>query len=763
MTSRRHFPATGCPLWSVLLVLVLHFLALASARRSTGCKSPWQTLNGSAPLVVARGGFSGLFPDSSLIAYEYALLTSVSNVILWCDVQLTKDGDGICFPYLTLDNSSDISANVKAKQSRYDVNGVPLQGYFTIDFTVKDLATVYLTQGIYNRCPNFDSTFPVMTVASVFKQITPPGFWLNIQHDAFFSQHNLSMRSFVLGASKNVIVSYISSPEVNFLQGLAKPFASTKTKLVFRFLDQDETETSTKQTYSSLLKNLTFIKTFASGILVPKSYIWPAENLYLQPHTSIVTDAHKIGLEVFAAGFANDFLFAYNYSYNPVAEYLSFIDNGDFSVDGLLSDFPITASEAIECFAHIGQNATGKATPLVISYNGASGDYPGCTDIAYTKAISDGADVIDCNVQISKDGIPFCLSSINLIDSTTVDEIYSSRTTMIPELQKNPGIFSFNLTWSEIQRLKPVISNPYQENQLYRNPNFKHAGKLESLSEFLALAQNATSPSGVLIRIEHAFYLAENLGLSVTDAVLEVLNKAGYNRKMAKKVMIQSQDRSVLAKFKGKNYELVYEVDEIIHDILMSAILEIKNFSDSVVIKKRSVYPEEGGGFMTNVTDIVRKLQSFKLLVYVELFRNEFLSPDWDFFSDPIVEINQFVVDAGVDGLVTEFPQTAVSYKKNRCLNSENRPAFTKPVPPGGLLSLMSPAEKPPAEAPAPVLTDADVSEPALPPAVKIAPSPASPTPVAFSPNTPSCALPGITLSVFLPWLGVAAAVLLLF
>lgn len=38
--------------------------------------------------------------------------------------------------------------------------------------------------------------------------------------------------------------------------------------------------------------------------------------------------------------------------------------------------------------------------PLIISHNGASGDYPDCTDLAYRKAVADGADVIDCTVQV---------------------------------------------------------------------------------------------------------------------------------------------------------------------------------------------------------------------------------------------------------------------------------------------------------------------------------------------------------------------------
>ncbi|CAL5342552.1 unnamed protein product [Camellia sinensis] len=68
------------------------------------------------------------------------------------------------------------------------------------------------------------------------------------------------------------------------------------------------------------------------------------------------------GLEVFASDFANDVPFAYNFSYNPVAEYLSFIDNGNFSVDGVLSNFPITPSAAIACFSHRGRNVSGQET-----------------------------------------------------------------------------------------------------------------------------------------------------------------------------------------------------------------------------------------------------------------------------------------------------------------------------------------------------------------------------------------------------------------
>lgn len=151
----------------------------------------------------------------------------------------------------------------------------------------------------------------------------------------------------------SAIVSYISSPEVNFLTSIAPSFRRSTTRLAFSFLGKDETEPSTNRTYGSLVTNLTFIRTFASAIVVPKSYIWPVgSDLYLQPSTSLVQDAHKAGLQVFGSDFANDVQLPYNYSYDPVQEYLNFVDNGLFAVDGVLSDNPITPSAAFGTFPH---------------------------------------------------------------------------------------------------------------------------------------------------------------------------------------------------------------------------------------------------------------------------------------------------------------------------------------------------------------------------------------------------------------------------
>lgn len=101
-------------------------------------------------------------------------------------------------------------------------------------------------------------------------------------------------------------------------------------------------------------------------------------------------------------------------------------------------------------------SCTGKLE--IISHNGASGDYPGSTDLAYQKAVDDGADVIDCSVQMTADGLPVCLNSVDLLDGTNVAQTsFRTRLIKIPEIQNTAGIFSFNLSWDDIKNLKRNI------------------------------------------------------------------------------------------------------------------------------------------------------------------------------------------------------------------------------------------------------------------------------------------------------------------
>ncbi|KAF6171256.1 hypothetical protein GIB67_036924 [Kingdonia uniflora] len=130
----------------------------------------------------------------------------------------------------------------------------------------------------------------------------------------------------------------------------------------------------------------------------------------------------------------------------PRLEYMQFMDNSEFSVDGVLTDFPPTASEVIDCFAQQDKTKPSKEKALVISHNGAIGVFAGCSDLAYQQAVNDGADIIDCSVQMTKDGIPLCLESADLMGGTTAMTTFLFRATAVPEIQQKNGIFSFDLT-----------------------------------------------------------------------------------------------------------------------------------------------------------------------------------------------------------------------------------------------------------------------------------------------------------------------------
>ncbi|KAG0480761.1 hypothetical protein HPP92_011619 [Vanilla planifolia] len=664
-----------------------------AAASSANPPPKWQTLSGSPPIVVARGGFSGVFPESSQYAYQFAMSpTTVKDVVLFCDLQLTKDSIGICKNDLRLDNSSNIASVFPKRGNTYKVNAQAVHGWFSVDFTADELfGNVTVIQDIFSRPSVFDGSMPMSTIDD-FQQLKPPGLWLNVQYYTFYTEHKLDPLEYVTLASSDIRFNYISSPEISFLKGLDLSSMQMQPKLIFVSL-------------AWMTMSRQQIRNMAA--------------------TTLVANAHGLGLEVYVYGFANDMPGSYNYSYDPVSEYLQFIDNSKFSVDGVLTDFPSTASEAIACFAHNQKNATAlTGQPLVITHNGASGVYPGCTDLAYKQAVDDGADIIDCSVQMSKDGVAFCLESTDLVGSTTAMPTFMSRISSVPEIQNNTGIFSFDLTWAEVQTLKPFLFSPYSRLGLVRNPAAKNVGRILTLPEFLAFAKGSSIP-GILINIQNAAYLASEKGFAVVDAVSSALANASFDKDTTKRVLIQSDDTSVLSAFKkNPNYERVLLITEQVGDAPKRTVDEVKQFANAVNVIRSSLMAYNGA-FLSHFTDITSKMQQANVSVYVSVLRNEFTTVAYDFFSDPVMEIASFVGGLGVDGLFTEFPATARAYLRSPCSNLDAKLPYTiLPAEPGGITSLAAPESLPPAQSPAPPLEPADVVDPPLPPLAKVAATP---------------------------------------
>ncbi|EEE56466.1 hypothetical protein OsJ_05675 [Oryza sativa Japonica Group] len=611
----------------------------------------WQTLGGQRPLVIARGGFSGLFPDSSQFSYQFAMSSSLHDVVLYCDLQLSSDGLGFCKTGLTLENSTLIAEAFPKRAKTYKVNGEEIHGWFALDFTADELyQNVTLIQDIFFRPSTFDGAMGMFTLEDLVG-LKPPHLWVNVEYALFLQEHKLSAEDYILGLPKDFSVAYISSPEIGFLKNVGAKLKKSNTKLIFRFLREDVAEHTTKKTYGEILKDLKSVKAFASGILVPKEYIWPlGKDQYLRLPTSLVKDAHALGLEVFASGFANDVSMSYNYSFDPSAEYLQYIGNANFSVDGVITDFPPTASGAVACLANTKGNPLPPpggdgGRPLIITHNGASGVYPGSTDLAYQQAVKDGADIIDCAVRMSKDGVAFCQPSADLSTSTTASTSFMTKISTVSEIQNKSGIFSFDLTWSEIQTLKPDLLGPYTQAGLKRNPAAKNAGKFVTLPEFLDLAK-ATNVSGIMVEMEHASFLAKR-GLGLVDAVSGALANASYDKEGGHlpELMVVSDDTSVLAAFKKfPAFRRVLMVDETISDASAPSVEEIKQFATAVTVGRGSI------------------AQAANLTVYVGVLRNEFMNLGFDYWADPIIEIATYAFHVMADGLITEYPATAATY-----------------------------------------------------------------------------------------------------
>ncbi|KAH9608084.1 hypothetical protein KSS87_016525 [Heliosperma pusillum] len=686
--------------------------------------SPWLTLTGQRPVAIARGGFSGLFPESSRLAYEFVPSFSLPDTIYFCDLQLTRDGVGFCQTELKLENSTNIAVVFPQGHKTYNVNGKDVHGWFALDYLADELLpNVTLSQNVLARPFAFDG-LPILMVEDILELTKPPPrVWLNVQYDLFYHQHKISPALY-LEDLRFAGLSYISSPEINFLKSIVAKAGKARVKLIFRFLEPEAIEPTTMQTYASILTNLAAIKQFASGILVPKTYIWPVnKELYLLPPTTLVTDAHKLGLEVYASGFANDFPGSFNYSYDPSAEILQFIDNGLFSVDGVLTDFPSTASQAIACLAHH-KNASkplrGKRT-LIISHDGASGDYPGSTDLAYEKAVMDGADIIDCSVQMSKDGIAFCMGSADLSGDSNAIAAFLSKSSNIPEIQGKNGVFSFDLTWAEVQTLKPQLNSPLtQLAALVRNPANKNKGRFLTLGEFLDFAK-AKAVTGIKVNIQNAAYLASKKGIDIVGAVTTALSNATFDQQSTQQVMIQSDDTSVLEKFKEiPSYQRVYTIEEAISDAPKLAVDEIKKYADAVDIRRLSIF-KTLSSFLANFTKVVEEMHAGNISVHASTLYNEYTTLVIDAMSDPILELATLIEGLKVDAVVTEYPATANAYLRSPCADpsNENIEYPISPVEPGSLLELASHEDLPQMVKPAPVLDPAKIVDPPLPPVTK--------------------------------------------
>jgi glycerophosphoryl diester phosphodiesterase len=183
---------------------------------------------------------------------------------------------------------------------------------------------------------------------------------------------------------------------------------------------------------------------------------------------------------------------------------------------------------------------------LLIAHRGASGYAPEHTIAAYKLAIEQGADYVEQDLQLTKDGVLICLHDPDLARTTNVKEVFPDRATdrdIDGTGIKKRGWYAIDFTLAEIKQLDAGSwfnrANAFAANQDYVGQRIPTLGET---IEFVA------GRAGLYIELKHyPFY--KSLGHDVTSLTAAVLKTHGLD-KPGERIFIQSFSKACLLRMK---------------------------------------------------------------------------------------------------------------------------------------------------------------------------------------------------------------------
>jgi len=352
--------------------------------------------------------------------------------------------------------------------------------------------------------------------------------------------------------------------------------------------------------------------------------------------------------------------------------------------------------------------------PLVIAHRGASGYLPEQTLEAYQRALDLGADVIEMDLVVTKDGVLIARHDPNLAISTDVaqhPEFASRKKTIQVDGETQTGWFSNDFTLAEIKTLGGIITDAERPQQ------FNGKFKIATLAEVIAFAKAQSLARGRPVPIypetKNPTYFRE-LGLPMEDKLIAAVEAAGWNSKDAP-IYVQSFEPGSLKymKSKGLKTKLIQLIDGDGIDMRTGAVTfavpsdrpfdwtragdkrnfdamvtpaglaEIKTYADGIGPWKRYIVSIKGtigadgkamdinGDGKVNDADatsatpttLVADAHKLGLFVHPFTFRNERRRLAADYQGDPAKEYLQFY-RLGVDGVFTDFTDTALAARR---------------------------------------------------------------------------------------------------
>jgi glycerophosphoryl diester phosphodiesterase len=293
---------------------------------------------------------------------------------------------------------------------------------------------------------------------------------------------------------------------------------------------------------------------------------------------------------------------------------------------------------------------------LVIAHRGASGARPEHTLASYRLAIDEGADYIEPDLVMTRDGVLVARHENEIGGTTDVaqhPQFATRRRTQIIDGETVTGWFTEDFTVAEIKTLRARERLPQLRPQ---NCAFDGQFTVPTFDEIMQLTgdanrgRDAAAKVGVYPETKHPAHFT-GIGLPLEEALLDTLRRHDYAAQ-ASPVFIQSFDPQNLRKLRARTrLPLVQLLEHELRDLG-----EIATYADGIGIAKSLASAET-----------VRAAQSLNLKVHVWTFRaeNRFLPEDLRIGDSPAAhgdlagEIERFL-SRGIDGFFVDYPAIGV-------------------------------------------------------------------------------------------------------
>ena len=186
--------------------------------------------------------------------------------------------------------------------------------------------------------------------------------------------------------------------------------------------------------------------------------------------------------------------------------------------------------------------------PLLIAHRGASGYAPEHTLASYRLAIHMGADFVEQDLQVTKDGVLVCIHDPDLARTTNVGDVFPGRTSIRNpdgEGKGKPGWYAVDFTLDEIKKLD-AGSWFNRANPFAAKPEYAGA-RIATLQEVIS---DVKDRAGLYIEIKHyEFY--KSLGLDVIEKLVSLLDSNGFKQAGRRdRIFIQSFSKASLVKMR---------------------------------------------------------------------------------------------------------------------------------------------------------------------------------------------------------------------